>query len=441
MDKISAKLCEACGKNKVRTLCYECREAYCQDCSDCHLRFKATRDHSLVELHPRYEKRKCQNTSRSSEEAESSSDFLPSQEEAECDEETELSSDFLESLTMTENTVLYRAQVAVEGSSKGNDELENADNTKPKSSENVPGTMDRDGKEVGTKAEVASYFNEDNIMKQNTCLEPTKRIALDSKVGQFSVRRTHDKVQSDIRGIVVIYEKIIIADKSNKTLQLFDMDGTYISSIDSRQCVRGITIVSDDSFATCGEDKTIHLWKLRDENIVAEDISYKVDRNSDGIHYNGTYYCLLHRYDNAVTVLDTKGKGNTEIGIIEAFGKKIQLGWDIYMDSKTHNIYAPCIGKHDGILCVSLEGESLWFTPLKGQPWGITEIHGVICVSDAVAHCVHLLSKTGQYKEKMLHKESMIDQLGLIHYDNRNKRLLFNLLHSDVIRVVSIKIE
>ena len=125
MDKISAKLCEACGKHKVRTLCYECREAYCQDCSDCHLRFKATRDHSLIDLHPRYDQNQSGKTSESTAETESSSDFLPSAKKTNSTEESELSSDFLEHLTVTENTVLYRAQVAVERRRTGNADSEN----------------------------------------------------------------------------------------------------------------------------------------------------------------------------------------------------------------------------------------------------------------------------------------------------------------------------
>ena len=120
MDKVSEKLCEVCGKHKVRTLCYECREAYCQDCSDYHLRFKATRDHSLIDLHPRYDQNQTSKRAESTDETESSSDFLPSVKETSSTEETELSSDFLEHLTVTENTVLYRAQVAVDGRTRGN---------------------------------------------------------------------------------------------------------------------------------------------------------------------------------------------------------------------------------------------------------------------------------------------------------------------------------
>ena len=93
MDKLS-QVCEVCGGGTVRTICNECRELYCQNCSDYHLRFKATRDHHLIDLHPKYGK--------------------PQTKTKESADEADLSSDFVEQLTVRENTVLYRAQVAVE---------------------------------------------------------------------------------------------------------------------------------------------------------------------------------------------------------------------------------------------------------------------------------------------------------------------------------------
>ena len=92
MDNLS-RVCEACGEGTVRTICNKCREFYCQKCSDYHLKFKATRDHHLIDLHPKY--------------------GYPQTESAETADEAEFSSDFVEQLTVTENTVLYRAQVAV----------------------------------------------------------------------------------------------------------------------------------------------------------------------------------------------------------------------------------------------------------------------------------------------------------------------------------------
>ena len=96
--------CDIClGKgieSKARTICKECREFYCKDCSDSHTILKATRDHILLELDPPDGQNPPLEHSRISE--------------------TELSSDFLqyltEVITVNESAGSSRAQVAVEKS-------------------------------------------------------------------------------------------------------------------------------------------------------------------------------------------------------------------------------------------------------------------------------------------------------------------------------------
>ena len=70
-----------------------------------------------------------------------------------------------------------------------------------------------------------------------------------------------------------------------------------------------------------------------------EGTSYDVDHNSHGIHYNGIYYCVLHRLENAITILDKQGRQIRKIAMKEAFGKKIEFGgWDIHMNITNHPI-------------------------------------------------------------------------------------------------------
>ena len=109
----------------------------------------------------------------------------------------------------------------------------------------------------------------------------------------------------------------------------------------------------------------MRLWTLRGKAIVSEDISYDVDHDSHGIHYNGTYYCVLHHLDNAVTVRDTQGRQFRKIKRKEAFGEEIEFGVDIHMDKTTINIYVPWWRNNDGVLCLSVHDEALWFTPLE----------------------------------------------------------------------------
>ena len=440
MDKISTKLCEACGKYKVRTLCYERREAYCQDCSDCHLQFKATRDHSLIDLHPRYDQNQTGKTSESNEETESSSDFLTSAKDTNSTEESELSSNFLEHLTMTENTVLYRAQVAVEGRTIGNVDSEDLASIHSKSNDSFQATVDRRVKDADAPCTGDQTLPEKDASKDRTSCMLAIRLEIDSDVEQFSIGRSEDKESTCITGIVVISDKVIVSDSGNEQLKLFDTYGKYLSSTDSKHHAWGITKVNNNRFVTCGLDDNLYLWTLRGETIVAEDASYKIYHYSHGIHFNNTYYCVVNRDNSAITVLDTQGRKVRKIVIKEAFGTKIRFSWDIHMDSTTHNIYVPCRSPNYGVLCVSLDGEPLWFSPPTGWPWGITEIHVVLCVADSLEHCGHLMSKTGEYKRKILDKGEMTDQPEYIYYDDRQKKLYFSFDGKDSISFLSVKV-
>ena len=138
-------------------------------------------------------------------------------------------------------------------------------------------------------------------------------------------------------------------------------------------------------------------------------------------------------------MLDIQGRQVRKIVIKEAFGNEITFGWDIHMDSKTHNIYVPCVIYNNRVLCVSVEGEPLWFSPLTGSPRGITEIYGVLCVADSKEQCMHLMSKTGEYKGKLLDKGEMTGRPEYMYYDERQKKLYFSLYGKDVICFVSVK--
>ena len=262
----------------------------------------------------------------------------------------------------------------------------------------------------------------------------------ENKIAQFSMKRPGDKKNAQVGGILVLFKSIIISDWNNKTLKLFDLSCVYQSSVDSKHYSNGITAVEGDCFATCGMDTAVHLWTVHGKTIVTEDISYDVDDFSDGIHYNGTYYCVLHNTDNAITVLDTQGRQVRKIVRKEAFGKEIEFGEDIHMDRTTHNIYVPCWTNNKGVVCLSVHGDVLWFTPLEGALGGITEIDGVICVSDYdKGHCVHMVSKSGEYKGKLLDKDILKDrQPFYMSYVADAKKIYFSLYNSDVICFMSL---
>ena len=320
---LSSTYCDICDekkiKTKVRTICKECREFYCKDCSDSHSIMKMSKSHTQIDLDPPDEK----NPSASIQ-------F----------DDTELSSDFLDQLTVRENIVLYRAQVAVD--------------------------------DIACARKAAS-----NISPTEKTYDPMAWNA--NKCGEFTVvKRPDDKENVYITGVLVISDKVVICDLDNERLKLFNQSGSSLSVVDSKHRAWGITHINVNKFATCGaNEKKVRLWSVHGDKIVNENISYDVDNYSHGIYYDGRNFSVLHNPFNAITVLDTQGRQVRKIVVKEAFGKKIEFRYGIHMDSETHNMYVTCQPNNSGVLCVSMVGDPVWFSPLSGA-FGIIEIN---CVS------------------------------------------------------------
>ena len=124
----------------------------------------------------------------------------------------------------------------------------------------------------------------------------------------------------------------------------------------------------------------------------------------------------------------------------DVFGMGVYLGKRIHLDGETSNICVPCYLEDSGVFCVSVRGDPLWFSPLPGQPWGITDIHDVLCVTDRERCCLRLMTKTGKYKGKLLDQKDIKGSPDYLCYDEIRQVLYFiDRWESDKIYFVSIK--
>ena len=87
---------------------------------------------------------------------------------------------------------------------------------------------------------------------------------------------------------------------------------------------------------------TIPLWRLSGDEIVSEDMLCEVEHDSCAISSNGEYYSVLHRDNNAITILDAFGRQVLKATFKEACGKEIKMGWDLHVDKTTNDIYVVC---------------------------------------------------------------------------------------------------
>ena len=223
----------------------------------------------------------------------------------------------------------------------------------------------------------------------------------------FSIKCPQDEETNVITGIVSLQSRdIVVVDNQNNVLKLFSSEGEYISSTEDPQTTMGITEMAGDDFATCGWDREIYLWTVRDQTIIRLEDMYEVDADADGIGFNGDHFCVLHRFDNKITILDKKGTGQNKLIIKEAFGKRVNFGYDIQMDELSH-IYIPCVEESKGVLCTTITGTVLWHCSLPNNVDGMTRIGNLLCVADKEAKCVHTIDKEGMYIDTLISKTNL----------------------------------
>ena len=211
---------------------------------------------------------------------------------------------------------------------------------------------------------------------------------------EINAKRSDDVLKVLVTGVVLISGKIVVVDCNNSKLKLFSKYGDFLASIGTKMDTWGITKSSEEHFVTCGYGNKVLKWTIRGETIESLDTFYKVEHFGYGIHYNGLYYCILHRLEKAVTVLDSQGEKVRKIVVKDAFEEKMEkisaFGWDIHSDVETNAIYIPCRSPA-GVLCLSIHCETQWFIDLPASPWGISEVYGLLCVVVNGCKNVHVL--------------------------------------------------
>ena len=260
-----------------------------------------------------------------------------------------------------------------------------------------------------------------------------------TKVLEFSTKRPDDVEDVNIHGVLTLDDKFVIVDDENRQLKLYTESGEYLCSETIPKTTWGITKVDSDRFATCGYGEQIFMWKIFENKISQEAKTYNVDLDAYGIHFNGTYYCVLHHLNNAVTILDEQVNQVRKFSIKEVLGKKVDFGWDIHSDRHTHHVYIPCKGNTRGVLCVSIDGEVLRFNALAGSPRGITELHGFLCVTHFQTNCVHLVSKNWKSQSKLLDANVMKGSPDFIAVNASEDKLMISYAGKDVITVFTLK--
>ena len=381
MENISSRFCDICLRKNirinVRTICEECRELYCQHCSDTHLLQRATEKHTLIDLIPSHRQEQSRRSTTHESEIEKSSDFL---------------SQFS---IKRENVALYTV-------SRSKEEGAGASRTR---------TVERHGS-----------FPDPHMLKA-------------TKYTDFEMKIPGKESTPSIYNVMVLDNKIITYDIRDRSLNLFKCNGSFLSSVGLSDYLYDITSLGEDEFATIvGESDKMYVWCVDGSVMVSKDISYNVGKYSH-ISYNGKYFSTCCTIDInggsdglwkvRIFVLDKQGRQIRNFELRKVFGLESMVANDIQIEEMTNNTYISVrddITGKSGILSVSIEGNPLWFFSLTNTR-RFTEIDGMPCVTDTYDRCIYLLSKTGQFKVKLIDKEDVNGEPECISYDKYSRKL------------------
>ena len=220
-------------------------------------------------------------------------------------------------------------------------------------------------------------------------------------VKQVDVKRLEDGVNFYVSGILIMPNGVIVIDETNRKHRLYEHNSyDCCFAIDSIIITCGISRVIGHRFVTCGESKVLW-WTAREKIIVHNDPDFEINQEAYAIHFSGNKYYIVNTNENVITVFDVIGKQERKIGPrkLRTFGKCIKYGPGIYSDVDTQNIYLVCRDIH-GVLCLSRNGDILWFYETSFISSGITANNDrlLFAVSDGVMaltrdgrHCSYFL--------------------------------------------------
>ena len=207
--------------------------------------------------------------------------------------------------------------------------------------------------------------------------------------------------------ITILDDKILILAEGFPTniLKIFDNKGELLAAktLRSKGCqARGMTKVSKDEFATC-HSRFVVQWKLSPEMKCKTLKTYPIRYEASAIHFNGTHFIVLHRKEDAITILDKEGKEVRVITIKATTEMPTSFYTDLYCDSETHDIYASILygeQKLPGLQCLSIHGDVRWFMVGNSDTInGISRVHGLLCLATQAFDAnglIALLSKDGK---------------------------------------------
>ncbi|KAK3109156.1 hypothetical protein FSP39_024197 [Pinctada imbricata] len=243
-----------------------------------------------------------------------------------------------------------------------------------------------------------------------------------------------------VTGCVAMDNKeLLIADKNNMKLKLFDSNGSIITAADTPHVPWGITKVNQKSVATCGSGSAVLIWEVKGGDISVLK-SIQVHEMAFGISNNTGLICTMHPHLDSLTFI---GKPINAVINYRRFydpnGKQLNFGFDIEMDELC--AYVGCGLGDKRIIGISIPSLTIiWECPLLGNTCGVIELRGQLVVADMTNKKIESVSKSGKWLQTLVSLEFMEGRPQYMACNISGRTLFVSQFGSDIVTVFGVRV-
>ena len=227
----------------------------------------------------------------------------------------------------------------------------------------------------------------------------------------LNVSLESDKVACEIRGIAVLRDKIIVSDKANLKLKVFNIEYKFLLEHQCNKTPYDIDKLDDESFVVAFLDSPLTLYTVGDGYVrVLKEFETFLNMPGcisvscyDGYIYSVTHYTLGPQDVSEIYVFRRGGRLKIRLQQLSDGRKDFNYLQRITVNPKTGNLYVTDWEK--GIVVLSSKGEILTDISLRNlkNPQGIaTDDDGQIYVCGSTSHNLLKLSAAGTEPVEML---------------------------------------
>lgn len=255
--------------------------------------------------------------------------------------------------------------------------------------------------EESTKEEESDYYYEDSD-DENSNKSDKDAIKMSKLLLKEISVKLPDEKDCKVSGLSAFQNDVstLVADVENRMLKLFDNNLELKWTVPvTRDCV-GVTVVSEQSFATIA-GKKLQYWDVETNEdgiaIPKKEEEVEISHTGFAVHSNGKYIGVLMSSDHQVQIFHISCDEMQSIDLHTITNRAITPGFTLLLDSDLDRFYISDRDYVNGtkLLSVSFTGDLVWECPVPASVGGIAECDNLLFVVSIGYAKIHMITKDG----------------------------------------------